>query len=128
MGAFATADDVRLRWAGAPANDGLIEAVLEDAAVWLRAWYPSIPAEPSDTLLSALRMVSVSMVKRSLLSADNGHLESMTDTAGPFSQARSFRNPEGNLFLTAQERTMLDRALGVELGRGSGMRMVEAEF
>lgn len=128
MVAFATTEDVRARWAAAPTDDTTLSALLEDAALWLSAWFPSIPDPPSGKLAGVLKLVSVAMVKRALMSADTDHLVALTDSAGTFSQSRTFRNPDGNLFLTSQERTMVERALDHALGRGSGMRTVEAEF
>lgn len=122
MDGFATPEDVRDRWASAPEDDHVIGVLLEDAALWLRAVYPQIPVQPSEHVEGVLRMVSCSLVKRSLMAAESEHLQSETDTAGPFGRTRSYRNPEGNFYLTAQERAMLDGALG---GRG-GMVTVEA--
>lgn len=128
MVAFATTEDVRDRWANAPDNDRLIGAKLEDAEVWLRSWFPGLPGEPTGDLAAALKMVSSSMVKRSLSAADVEQFESFTDGAGPFSRSRKFRNPDGDLFLTKQEQTMLQRALNAALGVSTGFRSVEARF
>ncbi|MCI6205780.1 MAG: hypothetical protein SPK00_07725 [Corynebacterium glucuronolyticum] len=128
MVAFATVEDVRARWATFPSDDGVITTLLEDATVWLRSWFPSIPDSPGENLAGALRMVSVSMVKRALLSQETSHLQSQSYTAGPFAESRSFRNSEGNLYLTGQEQQMLENALAIEGGGNSGMMCVEARF
>lgn len=128
MVAFATPEDVRARWAAAPAEDTALTALLEDAALWLSAWFPGIPEQPGERLSGALKLVSVSMVKRALLAEDSDHLESASETAGPFAQSRTFRNPDGNLYLTSQEQKMLRRALDAELGLSGGMRTIEARF
>lgn len=110
---FATVDDVRLRWVNAPAvvTDEVIGAALADAEVWLRASYPMIPESPEPTLARVLSLVSSSMVRRSLMAADRDGVTQQQASAGPFSQSVSYRNPEGDLFLTAQERRMLENAL-----------------
>lgn len=126
MVAFATAEDVRLRWSGAPEDDAQINGLLEDATSWLQVLYPTIPSQPSGKLAGVLRIVVCAMVKRSLLAEENEHLDSLNQSAGDYSENRSFRNSEGNLFLTRQEREMLDKALAQETGTPRGMRTVEA--
>lgn len=61
MSAFATGDDLRARWSLAPEGDEA-DAVLEDASVWLQAVY-DLPDDPSEKLLSVLRMIVCSMTK-----------------------------------------------------------------
>lgn len=122
---FATPDDLRQRWPGAPANDGQIAALIEDATAWLAALY-SIPTPPSASLAGVLRMVVCAMVKRAMLAESHEHVESINQTAGPFGQNQSFRNSEGNLFLTRAEKDLLDEALAQEAGHARGMRTVEA--
>lgn len=121
---FATVEDVRRRWVNASGGvtDEVIQAVLEDAEVWLRASYPVIPARPVGQLSRVLALVSVSMVKRSLLAADRDGVSQQQATAGPFSQSMSYRNPDGDLFLTAQERQMLETALD-DAGADSAVSM-----
>lgn len=110
---FATSRDVRLRWQTAPASvtDDAIEAVLDDAEAWLRASYPQIPATPDEKLRKVLALVSVSMAKRALAATDRGGITQQQATAGSFSQSTSWRNPDGDLFLSGQERQMLESAL-----------------
>lgn len=124
MTAFATGDDLRARWSLAPDGDQA-DAVLEDASVWLQAMY-DLPDKPSEKLSAVLRIIVCSMAKRALLSENTDHVESLSQTAGAFSQSSSFRNSEGNMFLTRAEREMLDKALDDELNRSRGMRTVEA--
>ncbi len=124
MAAFATSDELRARWSLAPDGDQA-NAVLEDASVWLQAMY-DLPDNPSEKLAAVLRIIVCSMAKRALQSENTDHMESLSQTAGAFSQSSSFRNSEGNLFLTKAEREMLDKALDDELNRARGMRTVEA--
>lgn len=109
---FASPEDVRARWDGAPDDDRRLAVLLADAAVWLLSTFPQIPDTPTGKLAHVLQMVSCSMVKRALVAADNDHLDSIAQSAGVFSQTRSFRNSEGNFYLTSQERTMIENALG----------------
>lgn len=123
---YATVNDVRLRWEMAPASDDLLNARINDASIWLQAMYPKIPDRPSERLTRVLRMIVCAMVKRSLLADGSEHVESQSMTAGVFSQSQSFRNPEGNLYLTAQEKDMLESALSEETGSSRGMVTLEA--
>lgn len=124
MLAFATADDLRARWSLAPDGDQA-DAVLEDASVWLEATY-DIPTRPSEKLAAVLRLIVCSMAKRALLADGTENVDSLSQTAGPFAQSTSYRNSEGNLYLTKAEREMLDKALADELGHSRGMRSIEA--
>ncbi|MHD0252639.1 Gp19/Gp15/Gp42 family protein [Corynebacterium diphtheriae] len=122
MGGFAEVRDVRLRWGAAPDNDDVLEALIEDASVWLKALYPSIPSDPDARLRGVLKLIVCSMVKRASLEAGTDNLASVSETAGPFTHQMTFRNSDGNLFLTQQEREMLESALD----SGGGMVSVEA--
>lgn len=122
--AFATGDDLRERWSRAPAG-AQADAVLEDASVWLSATF-AIPEPPSDKLAAVLKLITCAMAKRALLAENTEHVQQLSNTAGPFAQAATYRNSEGNLFLTGAERDMLEKALAVELGRSRGMTTIEA--
>lgn len=86
-------------------------AVLGDAEAWLRASYPQIPETPVGNLQKVLVLVSVAMAKRALAATERGGVTQQQNTAGPFSQSTSYRNPDGDLYLSAQERQMLETAL-----------------
>lgn len=123
---FATVQDVRTRWRGYP--DGLeattVEALLSDAAVWLRATFPTIPENPPPGVADVLRVVSVAMVKRALLADGSEGLTQQQATAGSFSVSQSYSNPNGALFITGQERAMLEAAL--DDAGANGARSMEA--
>ena len=118
MPAYASPDDLRARARRLipdSMEDSDLQVLLEDASVFLRATYPTIPESPDALLPSVLRVVTVAIVKRALLAEKNAEFsdgaQSVTDTAGPFTSTLSFRNSEGNFFISAQERTMLENAL-----------------
>lgn len=122
---FATGDDLRARWSRAPAG-AQADAVLEDASVWLSATF-AIPEPPSDKLAAVLKLITCAMAKRALLAENTEHVQQLTNTAGPFSQGATFRNSEGNLYLTGAEREMLEKVLADDRGSSGGMITVEAE-
>ncbi|MFS0210544.1 Gp19/Gp15/Gp42 family protein [Corynebacterium striatum] len=124
MVAFATSEDLRARWSLAPEGDQA-NAVLEDASIWLDATF-DIPDPPSEKLQGVLRLIVCAMAKRALLAEGTENVDSTSQSAGAFSQSASYRNSEGNLYLTKAERQMLDKALADELGQTRGMRTVEA--
>lgn len=123
---YATVEQLRTRWRGYPdgMEDATVEALLDDAAVWLRATFPAIPAEPPPALADVLRVVSLAMVKRALLSDGSEGLSQQQATAGSFSISSSFSNPTGALYLTGQERAMLEEAL--DDATANGARSMEA--
>lgn len=47
------------------------------------------------------------MVKRALLAGDGAPVESVSSTAGPFSEQMKYANPLGNLYFTQLERQRL---------------------
>lgn len=114
MAAFATHTQLVARWKGAGERDqAQAEQLLADASVWIRAWVPTADAYVSDPAVAdALSMVACSMVKRALINEDNEGQTSMTDTTGPWSLQVAFRNPDGNLYLTNAEKSLLDGLCG----------------
>lgn len=80
--------------------------LLEDASFWLGVWVPGLAAAIDDEQIAqAAKLLVVAMVKRALLTpiTDNPGVQSITQTGGPYSQAVTFRNPEGNLYLYGTE-------------------------
>ena len=109
---FATANDFSSRWPSLVADPARTEALLEDAATWLRVWFPTIPEWPNGPVVDVLRLVSLQMVRRALRSEDYDGVHSMGEQAGPFSMNVRMSNPDGNLFLTSQEREGIENVLG----------------
>ena len=111
---FATVDDLRARWTTMPqglSNDA-VQAQLDDAGLRLSTMFPKIPEHPEGKLANVLRMVVCAMVRRALLPAEMEGVDSFTDTQGPFSTTMKYRNPTGDVFITRQERDMIEAALG----------------
>lgn len=110
--AFASADDVLTRWPDLDATEERLELLLEDASTWLATWFPKIPELPGPPIDGVLRMVTCQMVRRAVRSEQFDGLESSSESAGPFSVTKKLSNPDGNLFLTSQEKQTLEAVLG----------------
>lgn len=117
---YATVADLRASWRTWPndLDEDTAKAVLSNAADRLNAEF-DIPASPSSRVLAALRIASMDMAKRALLGDGHENTANEMNTAGAFTQQRQFRNSDGALFLTTQERQMLEAALGSTAGAGS---------
>ena len=112
---YAVAADLKDRWQAFPPGlpDKVVDTLLEDAAVWLKAKFPLIPDAPSEQQAGVLKMVSCAMVRRSLIAETHDGASEITDTGGPFSSTLRFANGEGNFYLTGQERDLIENAIGV---------------
>lgn len=116
MAAFATHEDLVKRWKGFDLADAeLADQLLEDASVWLRAWFPCAHdlTGASLDLVQSLVIVACAMVKRALLNGDSEGQTSSSETVGPFQYQVAYRNPEGNLYVTKQEEKLIDSACGL---------------
>ena len=115
MAAFASHEDLEARWK--PLSDeeqARADVLLEDASVWLGEWFPGLESRVAAGELAATipTMVACAMVKRAMVSSG---MEGVTyaqesEVYGPMSHqsGRTFKNPEGNLYITALERDLLD--------------------
>ncbi|MFC9769278.1 Gp19/Gp15/Gp42 family protein [Rhodococcus jostii] len=104
MTAFATIDDLELFWR--PLTDpetSRATALLDYAATIITARVADVSAA-GDTVL---QLVSVSMVKRAMIGTDLDGVSTDQHTAGPFSTSRSYTNPMGNLYLSADDLRLL---------------------
>lgn len=106
--AYATVEDIEARWheLDGDARDRA-GTLLGDAAAMLDAL---VTVDPDDAAQQGLlKIVSCSMVIRAMLSAESDvyGVSQLDYGMGPFSQAAHFANPNGDLYLTAQERRML---------------------
>ncbi|MFT4202190.1 hypothetical protein [Gordonia sp. (in: high G+C Gram-positive bacteria)] len=125
MAAYATAAQLKERWP-ALADEALADVLLEDAALWLRTWFPDLDARINSGVVDAgvPAMISCAMVKRAMLADQHEGQANQQSTAtmGPFTATNqvAYANPEGNLYLTGQESDALD-------GRPSGAASMECE-
>lgn len=114
--AFATYEDVEARWRTLTADEQTKAAVLlEDAANMLLAL---VRVDESDGQQQAiLKQVSCTMVIRSMVASESTAfgVDKLQATMGPFSQQMSFTNPNGDLYLTKQEKRLL--GIGHTTGR-----------
>ena len=123
MTAYATTTQLQSRWP-ALADTATAGVLLDDAALWLRTWFPDLDARIASGALDAgvPEMISCAMVKRAMLASEHEGQANQQSTAvmGPFTATSqvAYRNPEGNLYLTTQESDALD-------GRPSGAVSME---
>lgn len=112
--AYATVDQLQSRWPNMPEDVNLdqVEARLEDASTWIRVKYPDLPTRPSADLQGVLTMIVSNMVRRSFSNAEYEGVASYSESAGVFSESRTFHPGSGdNLYLTKQEAELLEFAL-----------------
>lgn len=105
---FATSDDIAARWRPLTSAEAeRAETLLEDAAVYLSSF---VEVDPDDEdQASALKIVSCSMVIRSMLAAQNNAfgVTEQSVSADIYSQTMRYQNPNGDLYLTASEKRLL---------------------
>lgn len=112
--AYATVDDLEARWRTLDSDEEAKATVLlDDASVMLME---QVDVDPEDTQqASLLKIVCCNMVIRAMLASESDAygVSQMDYGMGPFTQAAHFSNPNGDLYLTGQEKDML----GVGSGR-----------
>ena len=106
---MATVDDLKARWQGFPVGaDDWAEILLEDASQFIIDMVP----EAVDASESTRRRVVCAVVRRSMAASETGDadagMESYSETTGPFQNTWKFVNPNGDFYLTGNEK----RALG----------------
>lgn len=105
---FAEVSDIEARYGELSASDEIrADVLIEDASAWLAAM---VDVDISDIeQMRLLKIVCCSMVWRVLgvTEADSYGVSSLTTTAGVYSETRTFSNPNGNWYLTRQEKHML---------------------
>lgn len=106
MTAYATLADLEARYTGQIDSD-TAETLLDDASFWLGVWVPGLDAAvtTSSDVATAAKLLVVAMVKRALAAqaVDVPGVQSITNSGGPYNQSITYRNPEGNLYLYANE-------------------------
>ena len=106
--AFAQVSDIEARWRDLSTTEEARAAVLIDDASAILASMVTVD-ETDEQQAALLKTVCCSMVIRamSVTDADNFGVSSMTMTAGPYTQQRSYSNPSGDMYLTKQEKNWL---------------------
>ncbi len=106
--AFAQVSDIEARWRDLSTTEEARAGVLiDDASAMLSAL---VKVDATDAQQAAnLKAVCCSMVIRAMSAtdADDFGVSSMTMTAGPYTQQRSYSNPSGDMYLTKLEKKML---------------------
>lgn len=101
---FATADDLARTWhAFTDEETARVNALMDTASVIVMAWAGWWQLIPPDVL----RVIVCDMVKRSLLNEDMGGITQSTQTANGFSEALTYANPSGDLYLSSLDKQML---------------------
>lgn len=111
MTPFATNDDLAARWRPlTDAEKARADVLIADASRMIRRLYPDVDSRiaSGDLELEDLTAIVCAMVKRVMLAPANlDGVESRSQTTGPFSVSDKFSNPMGNMFLTADEKSIL---------------------
>lgn len=123
---FATVDELKERWPDFPAGaEQHAGTLLEDASQFILDVCPSA----ADASESTRRRVVCSVVRRSMQSDQNdmGGMSNMSMTSGPFSVQQTAANPNGDFFLTKQEKFALggggrQKAFGVQVASTAGVQ------
>ena len=106
---WTTPQNVLDRWIGpgAPDDEDLIQALIEDAEVVILSKYPLIQERIDDDRLplASVILVVVRMVTRQLRNPEG--LTYWQQTTGPFGQARNYGNAAQGIWLTDEEEEML---------------------
>lgn len=106
--AFAEVSDVEARWHQLSADEEARASVLIDDASAILA--KLVPVDDSDDAQAyLLREVCANMVIRAMGVTDAASFgaDSMSMTAGPYSQSWQYSNPSGALYLTKMEKRLL---------------------
>lgn len=107
--AFATHTDLETRWRGLTEEEQARASVLlGDASMWFKVWFRSFgdldESAGADALLAeALKVLACSVVKRAMAVGDFDGASGVEQSMGPFTANVTYRNPEGNLYLTKAE-------------------------
>lgn len=115
---FATLEEFKARWPDFPAGaDAHATILLEDASQFI---LDTVPAAANAAAATRRRIVC-DVVRRSMMasSADTAGLETFQSGGGPFQFGGKVANPNGDFYLTKQERKALgdgkQQAFGVQI-------------
>lgn len=105
---FATVDDLESRWRELDeAEKKKAEVLLSDASVYIECEWERCGVTPTENLLARAKIITCSMVKRSMASSMEGDYSQRSITAGSFTEQITFHNPSGDMYLTSSERVQL---------------------
>lgn len=116
---FATVADLEARWhALSDAERASALVLLDDASDKIMTdcpgWASATPA--------TLRRITCAMVKRAMLNRDMAGISQSTQTANGFTESTAYSNPDGDLYLTRQEKRSLgcgvQRMWSIDLASG----------
>ena len=113
MEPFASVDDLSTYWPGFDASDASARATAEQllayASAVVRRRAPEVDAQVADGSMDPIipKMIVCAMVKRAMLAQDLEGVSQDQQTAGPFGMQRTYGNPMGNIYLSAEERRLL---------------------
>ncbi|KFI50017.1 Gp19/Gp15/Gp42 family protein [Bifidobacterium biavatii] len=102
---FATTEDLEARWHALTEEERVrAEALLDDASDLIRSTCPRWE-QASD---ATLKRITCMVVKRAMQAGpDLDGVTQATQTAGSYSESRSYSNPAGDLYLKADEKEAL---------------------
>lgn len=110
MADFAVWQDVQARWRLLTSvEQGVATTLLGDVSDLIRSRFPDVDARIANGSLTtaSVKRIAAAAVKRAMISSDAEGLESRAQAAGPFSVSDKFANPNGNLYLTADDVRLL---------------------
>lgn len=107
---FATPADVAARWR--PLSSGeedVAKVLLADATDMIETRWPDMRdrVEAGSIGLGTLKRITANMVKRAMLNPADG-VSQQAQVNGPFTLSQTFANPNGNLYLSADDVAALD--------------------
>ena len=120
--AFAEVSDIEARWHALTDEEQSRAAVLiDDASAMLAAL---VTVDGTDEQAALLKSTCCNMVIRAMsaTAADSYGVDSMSMTAGPYSQSWNYSNPSGDMYLTRREK----RLLGISTGYIGSIRPMMA--
>lgn len=106
---FADVSDLEARWHTLDESEAAkAETLLSDASAILTRLIGEIDISDTD-YMQLLKQVCCNMVIRAMSAteSDSYGVDSMSMTAGPYSQSWNYNNPTGDMYLTKLEKRML---------------------
>jgi hypothetical protein len=116
--AFATHTDLETRWhALDEAEQARADVLLGDTSMWFRVWFRDFGdleslAGADELLAESLKVLACSVVKRAMPMSDFEGASGVEQAMGPITMNVTYRNPEGNLYLTKSEFDTIAVLLG----------------